>query len=469
MNTTGYVISHDAAADIKTEVIEEVSVIIPPGAKIHNIMSDVNQITEHNDTLIEFSYAGDLEEYIDQYGVLDDESSEIENAIFDLIDDNIKLASPGGEITQIRIFVNDQKTADPMLISVWKKLVKELKAKQKNYSILAKNEREKLEAVDNLDMSQIRVSSHKHRGMLFEGVQIKFFIKKILPIKVGDKLANRYGAKGLVTKIIESEKPCKGETFGDIEIFISPISVLGRKNIAFIKEVYIGKIFYLFPDIVKSKLGDKRSSVKNIKQFIIDVYKVLDPTPNTKYVTSLSKNMSNMSDAKFKKSIINGDLKFNFIIEPFVNISMENIKNAASMLRIELDEHVYITETDTWSKTKVPVGIMYTNRLEQLAADYESLRSTGPYVSVTGQPKKGRMNQGGQAIGNLDIYNLLSYDAPNLLNELLTIRSDDFNSKRFAVIDIIQNGSTSIPAKTGNSSTQNIHNIHMIGMGLKSS
>lgn len=464
----GYVISSKTAADIQTEVIDEVSVIIPSGAKVHDIQSDVNTITEENDILVEFSYTGDLEDYIEQYGILDNETTEEENAIFDLIGDNIRLTSPGGEITQIKIYVNDQKTADPMLLSVWRKIIKDLKDRQKKYSTLAKNDKEKLEAIDNLDMSQVRVSTHKHRGVLFDGVQVKFFIKRSLPLTQGDKLANRFGAKGIVTKVIEEEKECKAEAFGDIDIFISPISVLGRKNLAFIKELYIGKIFYLLPDIVKSKFNDKRTSTNSVKQLLLSVYKVLDPTNNSKYVKSISKKLSSMTDTKFKNAVDNGKMKFNFIIEPFVNIPMDNIKKAAELLSIELDEHVYLTETDTWSKTKVPVGIMYTNRLEQLASDYESLRSTGPYVSVTGQPKKGRSNQGGQAIGNLDIYNLLSYDAPNLLNELLTLRSDDFNNKRFATIDIIQNGNTSIPAKTGNSATQNMHRIHMIGMGLKS-
>jgi len=463
----GYVISSETAANIKTEVIEEVSAIIPPGAKIHNIVSDVNQMTEDNDILVEFSYSGNLEDYIDQYGILDSDSTEEENAIFDLIGDNIRLTSPGGEITKIRMYVNDQKTADPVLLDVWKKIIKDLKNRQHKYSILAKSEREKLEAVDNLDMSQIRVSTHKHRGNLFEGVQIKFFIKKKLPLKTGDKLANRFGAKGIITKVIEPDKVCKGESFGNIDIFISPISVLGRKNLAFIKEVYLGKIFYLLPTIIKTKFEEKTNSTKDIKQLLLDTYKILDPTAKNKYVTSINKTLNSMSDMKFRTAIINGDIKFNFIVEPFVNILIENIKKAADLLEIELDEHVFLTETGTWTKTKVPVGIMYTNRLEQLASDYESLRSTGPYVSVTGQPKKGKSNQGGQAVGNLDVYNLLSYDVPNILNELLTIRSDDFNSKRFTTIDIIQNGNTSIPTKTGNSATQNMHRIHMIGMGLK--
>jgi len=107
--------------------------------------------------------------------------------------------------------------------------------------------------------------------------------------------------------------------------------------------------------------------------------------------------------------------------------------------------------------------------MEQLAEDYESLRSTGSYVSASGQPKKGRTSEGGssQAIGGLDIYALLGFDCPAILNELMTIRSDDFSSKRRVFIDIIQSGTSKIPDETGNAATKQLYNKHMIAMGLR--
>ena len=106
------------------------------------------------------------------------------------------------------------------------------------------------------------------------------------------------------------------------------------------------------------------------------------------------------------------------------------------------------------------------NSLEQLATDYESLRSTGGYVSLTGQPKKGKAEMGGQSIGNLDIYNLLQYDCSAILEEFMTVRSDDFRSKRLVITDIIQNGSCTMPKNTGDAATKNLYNIHMTAMGL---
>lgn len=104
--------------------------------------------------------------------------------------------------------------------------------------------------------------------------------------------------------------------------------------------------------------------------------------------------------------------------------------------------------------------------MEQIAEDYESLRSTGGYRAVTGQPLKGRAQMGGQSIGNWDVYSLLAYEVPQVLEELMTARSDDFKSKRQMTINILETGETTMPEDAGDASTKTLYEIHMIGMGL---
>lgn len=104
--------------------------------------------------------------------------------------------------------------------------------------------------------------------------------------------------------------------------------------------------------------------------------------------------------------------------------------------------------------------------MEQLAEDYESLRSTGGYRSVTGQPLKGRANMGGQSIGNLDVYSLLSYDTGRGLQELMSVRSDDRRAEREMTLDIIKNGSAKMPKNSRGAATKDLYKLHMIAMGL---
>ena len=105
---------------------------------------------------------------------------------------------------------------------------------------------------------------------------------------------------------------------------------------------------------------------------------------------------------------------------------------------------------------------------EQLGADYESVRgSTGKYMSLTGQPGKGRKIQGGQSVAELDIRALLTFDVPNILKETLTLKSDDFNSKRETVMNIVENGQSPMPLNVGvGSKTNQLFYVMMTGMGL---
>ena len=106
--------------------------------------------------------------------------------------------------------------------------------------------------------------------------------------------------------------------------------------------------------------------------------------------------------------------------------------------------------------------------MEQIAEEYESVRSTGKYKFSTGQPEKDASNKGnGQSLGNWDIYSLLTAEVPNIMKELLTVRSDDFNSKRQMTINIIENGEANLPVETGDGSTKELYKTHMIGLGLK--
>ena len=73
---------------------------------------------------------------------------------------------------------------------------------------------------------------------------------------------------------------------------------------------------------------------------------------------------------------------------------------------------------------------------------------------------------GGQSIGNWDVYSLLAYEVPQVLEELMTARSDDFKSKRQMTINILESGETTMPEDAGDAATKTLYEIHMIGMGL---
>jgi DNA-directed RNA polymerase beta subunit len=166
-----------------------------------------------------------------------------------------------------------------------------------------------------------------------------------------------------------------------------------------------------------------------------------------------------------KKLLINKEYKFNIIVEPFKDITYEQIQSAANVLQIPLEEHVFIPELNTWTKEKVPVGVTYIQSLEHYGKDYLSLRSTGKYKSITKQPVKGKKNIGGQSIGNLDVYALLAHDKPKMLNELMTLRSDDFTNKYKVISDIVYKGYSELP-EPSSSVSYDLFNIFLNSIGI---
>lgn len=352
----GYVISDDTANEFQAENVEEINILIPLESKVTKLATDKDN-TNPGDILVEFGYAGDIDEYIDKYHLADEESEETETALYQFLENKMKVVSPGGEIVDVKMYLNNRQSIDSKILNAWKDLVKDLKDRQKLYARGKTGQREKISSVDNLDMSQIKIGTHKFRNVEFTGARIVFYIKKDRSLGHGDKMCNRYGAKGIVTKVLSKEERCRAEFTGDIDIFISPLGVLGRKNLAVVKELYIGKIIYNLPEIISKKAKDSRSTMKSLKQTILSVYDLLDVTKEKKYYNSVKNNLNTIQDTKLKKLFVNKEFVFNFIVEPFTNLSINNIKDAADLLDIQLDEKIYVPATKTWTKRPVPVGM----------------------------------------------------------------------------------------------------------------
>ena len=102
---------------------------------------------------------------------------------------------------------------------------------------------------------------------------------------------------------------------------------------------------------------------------------------------------------------------------------------------------LFLPEYNTYTQSDVPVGYMYMYKLEHIGSLKIHSRSTGPVTGKTRQPTAGKRREGGQRMGELDTYSLISYNAPNLLAEFFGPLSDDTVTKNEIISDIIQGGS----------------------------
>jgi DNA-directed RNA polymerase subunit beta len=457
-----YVISKDLADETKTDIVSEVSIIIPPNTKIVKLEKEKNKIVENGEILVEFSYEDNLENYIETTELEDDEET---SELYSMGDGTIKKPSPvTGEIIDIKVYINNKNSTDRSLISFHSKLVKE------TAEIVGKLEKsitdpsQKIVSTDNMDLSFVNIGKHKYKGAEFLGARIVYYIKEQKSLLEGDKMSNRYGAKGVISKILNP--PPKGEITPRIDVFISPISILGRKNIAMLKELYLGKIFYFANSQLKDLADDPKITNDKIVKFITDLYMIIGPDKIAKSVSENLKQYGNGS--QLRKEIKDNKFKLFCLVEPFDDIPFKNIKTAAEFIDIPLEEKVYIPELDQWTDTAVPVGVSYFLFLEHFSEVYANVRGTGKFVSLTRQPTKRKAQGGGQAIGRLDMYSFLTYGANNILTELLGPRSDEHKSKRDLYNTIIETGE--LPSaveitKTGG--TKDIFNLYITGLGLE--
>jgi len=460
-----YCISKDFAEQTTTDILKEISLIIPANTKILNIERELNKKLNGGETLFEFTYENNLEEYINDFEIdqeLEDEDGE-SMSLFSKGDNTIKLIAPVGEIVDIKIYINNKKVTDRKIINFHSELVKSTKKTIGKLASVIEDKEKQISAIDNIDVTFFKIGGHKEKQFEFNGARIVYTIKQQKKLREADKLSNRFGAKGVISKVID--EPMKAEFSGDIECSISPIGIFSRKNVAMIKEIYSGKIFFNLNIQIKEMANNKKIKTDKISKKIISIYELLC-SKNT--VDSVKATINKYkSTTKFRNDIKNNKFDTFFVVEPFTNnTKFDDLKKAAEILNIPLDEKVYIPELKCWSHEKVPVGISYMQCLEHFADVYSSIRGGEKYQPLTGQPTRGKSKIGGQALGNLDVYALLQYETSDILDELRTVRSDDHKNKRQMINDIIENGTYELPQQVGKAKTQDIFKTYMLALGL---
>lgn len=226
----------------------------------------------------------------------------------------------------------------------------------------------------------VKIFDKAHGDELKSGVlqQIQVFIAQTRKIQVGDKLAGRYGNKGIVAKVLPVEDMPFDENGTPIDMILNPLGVPSRSNLGQLFEVHIGA--------AAKKLG----------------YKVASPSFD---------GIDNATIAS-------------------------ELKKAG--LREDGKVQLYDGRTGEPFQEQTTVGSMYMIKLHHMVADKIHARSTGPYAMVTQQPLGGKAQNGGQRLGEMEVWALEAYGAASILQEMITIKSDDVIGRSKAYESIIK-------------------------------
>ena len=225
-------------------------------------------------------------------------------------------------------------------------------------------------------------------------------------LKVGDKMAGRHGNKGIVAKIVRAEDMPFMEDGTPVDIVLNPLGVPSRMNLGQIYETILGW--------TGKKLG-----------------------------------------VKFATPIFDG-------------ASTTEIEELCDKAEIPNNGHTYLFDGETGERfhQKTSVGVIYMIKLHHMVDDKMHARSIGPYSLITQQPLGGKAQFGGQRFGEMEVWALEAYGASNILQELLTLKSDDIIG-RAKTYEAIVKGENIPKAGIPESFNVLVHELRGLGLDLK--
>ncbi len=213
----------------------------------------------------------------------------------------------------------------------------------------------------------IKVFTKKDTDELPAGVSkvIRVYIAQKRKITVGDKMAGRHGNKGVVSLVLPEEDMPYMENGETVDIILNPLGVPSRMNIGQILEMHLG--------------------------------------------------------------MAARELNIHVATPVFAGATREEILDALKEANLSETGKMTLYDGRTGLKydNPVSVGIMYMLKLHHMVDDKLHARSTGPYSLVTQQPLGGKAQFGGQRFGEMEVWALYAYGAASILQEMITIKSDD--------------------------------------------
>ncbi len=261
---------------------------------------------------------------------------------------------------------------------------------------------------DFIEMRERKINSLNRGDELQSGVQqmVKVYVATKRQISVGDKMAGRHGNKGVISKILPEEDMPFLADGTPVDILLNPLGVPSRMNVGQILETHLG--------YAAAKLG----------------FKAITPVFDGATEEEIRASLKEAGYSQTGKSVL------------------------------------YDGRTGERFDQPVTVGYIYMLKLHHLVDDKVHARATGPYSLITQQPLGGKARFGGQRFGEMEVWALEAYGAAYILQELLTVKSDDVEG-RTKIYESMVKGENTLEAGTPASFDVLTHEIRGLGLNMQ--
>ncbi|MGA2582716.1 MAG: DNA-directed RNA polymerase subunit beta [Tepidisphaeraceae bacterium] len=279
-----------------------------------------------------------------------------------------------------------------------------------------------------------RRMEHMKRGdELPSGVleMVKVYVATKRTLSVGDKMAGRHGNKGVIARIVPDEDMPFLEDGSPVDILLNPLGVPSRMNVGQILETHLGWAMMVMGQQAITPVFDGATED--------EIHAAIEESNNTVRERRKQKKAE-------RKAI--GDRELDAIMPWGGKIQLVDGRTGEKF------------------EQKTTVGYIYMMKLHHLVDDKIHARATGPYSLITQQPLGGKARTGGQRFGEMEVWGLEAYGASYVLQELLTVKSDDVEG-RTKIYESMVKGNNTLEAGTPVSFDVLCNEIRGLGLNIQ--
>ena len=288
--------------------------------------------------------------------------------------------------------------------------------------------------IEAVRKEKVRRAEHMKRGdELPSGVleMVKVYVATKRQLSVGDKMAGRHGNKGVIARIVAEEDMPFLDDGTPVDIMLNPLGVPSRMNVGQILETHLGWAARVLGFQAVTPVFDGASED--------EIHKAIEEANKT--VKERRKERKNSGAAI-------GERELDAIMPWGGKVQLHDGRTGEAF------------------EQRTTVGYLYMMKLHHLVDDKIHARATGPYSLITQQPLGGKARTGGQRFGEMEVWGLEAYGAAYVLQELLTVKSDDVEG-RTKIYESMVKGTNTLEAGTPVSFDVLCNEIRGLGLNIQ--